>query len=373
MQTLTNQVLTAQSSNRSEAEAVRELRDRFKGFTPTLITYFASSSYDQERLNTEMRQAFGTAALFGCSTSGELVTGKMLQNSIVAMAFDARTIEDVQVQVIEHLSRGVQVEPAFKAFEAHTRVPMADLDFTRHVGLVVVDGLSVAEEAVMDRIGDLTNVTFIGGSAGDDLQFKRTYVYANGRAYTDAAALALLKPAKGFEILKTQSFQALDKVLVVTDTDEATRTVRSFNGKPAVEAYAEAVGKPVQDAPSYFMTHPLGLMANGEIFVRSPQQVKGTDMVFYCQMVNGMELRVLESQDIVKDTRAALEAKLAEVGPVAGMINFHCILRTLELQQKSQEAAYGQVFAEVPTVGFSTYGEQYIGHINQTSTILLLK
>ena len=45
----------------------------------------------------------------------------------------------------------------------------------------------------------------------------------------------------------------------------------------------------------------------------------------------------------------------------------------LELKAKDQLAAYGQVFKDLPTVGFSTYGEEYIGHLNQTSTILLLE
>ena len=57
----------------------------------------------------------------------------------------------------------------------------------------------------MDKIGNLTNILFVGGSAGDDLKFEATYVFANGTVYTDAAVLALLKPRVGFEVIKTQS------------------------------------------------------------------------------------------------------------------------------------------------------------------------
>jgi len=50
-----------------------------------------------------------------------------------------------------------------------------------------------------------------------------------------------------------------------------------------------------------------------------------------------------------------------------------CILRTLELESKGITEAYGKLFTDIPTIGFSTYGEEYIGHINQTSTMLVFK
>ena len=34
---------------------------------------------------------------------------------------------------------------------------------------------------------------------------------------------------------------------------------------------------------------------------------------------------------------------------------------------------YGEIFKDVPTIGFSTYGEQFIGHMNQTSAMLVFK
>ena len=66
----------------------------------------------------------------------------------------------------------------------------------------------------------------------------------------------------------------------------------------------------------------------------------------------------------------SLLAQHTAKGEVAALLNFHCILRTLELENRGQTGAYGEIFTGVPTVGFSTYGEALIGHINQTSTMV---
>jgi hypothetical protein len=223
----------------------------------------------------------------------------------------------------------------------------------------------------MDRIGDLTNVTFIGGSAGDDLKFANTYVYANGKSYTNAAVMALLEPGVKFSFVKTQSFNKLPKTLVVTKANEFKREVLEFNHKPAAVAYAEAVGTSVADAPTRFMHNPVGLVFEEEPFVRSPQQIKGDKMIFYCSVKEGMELSLLESTDIIASTKKALEDERKKHGAISGILNFNCILRTLELDQKKLTKDYGKLFNAESTVGFSTYGEQYIGHINQTATMLV--
>jgi hypothetical protein len=64
---------------------------------------------------------------------------------------------------------------------------------------------------------------------------------------------------------------------------------------------------------------------------------------------------------------------MEESGRITGIINFNCILRTLELKQKNLTGEYGDLFTSIPTIGFSTYGEQYIGHINQTATMLVFR
>jgi hypothetical protein len=243
------------------------------------------------------------------------------------------------------------------------------MDPAQYVGIILFDGLSVAEEKVMDNLGNLTDLIFVGGSAGDDLKFKQTQVFTRGKASSNAAVLALLKPAKGYEIIKTQSFKPLPKFLVADEVDEATRTVIKFNGKSAVAAYATATGTTVEKVADKFMSNPVGLMVGGEPFVRSPQQVKDGKIVFYCNIKQGTKLALLEATDIIKDTRQAID----KAAGASAIINFNCILRTLELEAKNLTGQYGQLFNNVPTIGFSTYGEAYLGHINQTATILVLK
>jgi hypothetical protein len=368
-------IITAYSTKGTIEEVAQEIKQQVGDFEANMVLFFASSKFEPAKTAETMQNAFANAHVFGCTTAGEIVTGKMLKNAVVAMAFNSKVIGDVKIEVIENLKEnGIEgVEKAYAGFENHFGLPMRELDFHKYVGLVLFDGLSYAEEKVMDRMGDLTNVLFVGGSAGDDLKFETTYLYANGKVYTNAAILALLKPTVNFGFIKTQSFCQLSKKLVATKVNEIERTILEFNNKPATIAYAEAVGTTLEKISTRFMHNPVGLMIDDEPYVRSPQQIKDDHMVFYCNVLEGTELALLESADIIHDTQKAIEDKQQEMSSISGIINFHCILRTLELEQKGLIDSYGQIFSDIPTIGFSTYGEEYIGHINQTSTMLVFE
>jgi hypothetical protein len=121
------------------------------------------------------------------------------------------------------------------------------------------------------------------------------------------------------------------------------------------------------------MVNPVGIVYEGEPFVRSPQRIQGSGIKFYCGVKEGIELTLLQSTDIIASTRDAVARVKTELGDISGIINFNCILRTLELREKGLSDAYGAIFSDMPTVGFSTYGEQFIGHINQTATMLVFR
>lgn len=366
-------IMIASSTGETVADVIEDIGNQLKGIDPRMLIYFASSRFAPDAISSGMQSSFEKATVFGCSTSGEIVSGKMLKNSVVAMAFDSRSIQDVRVEVLEDLNETDSVDKAFDALGNYFNIPVHDMDPATYVGITLVDGLSGAEEKLIDRVGDLTHVTFIGGSAGDDLKFESTHVYANGRSYDNAALLALLKPGTPFTFIKAQSFRDMGITLIVTKANEESREVLEFNGKPAVLAYAEALGISPGDAPKRFMHNPVGLMIENEPFVRSPQRVKADSMFFYCAVTEGMELSLLESTGIVEDTATALTQVQNDFGSISGILLFNCILRTLELERKELTRQYGELFRDIPTIGFSTYGEQYIGHINQTATMVIFK
>lgn len=368
---------SAFSEKASESEAAADIKSQLDGFPAKLVIYFASTSYELGRLSSCMQESFSGCAVFGCSTAGEIINGSIIRDSVVAMAFSSSIICDAKVEVIEHLSRDTNVDTAFSSFESYFGESSYTMDTRNYVGLILIDGLCMKEEKVMDLIGNRTNVIFVGASSSDDLKFDKTYVLANGKAYTDSAVLILLKMSENaeFDIIKTQSFKILDRKLVANKVNEESREVIEFNGRPAILEYADAVGAATpEEAEHYFMSHPVGLcIGDNDVFIRSPQIVKGTGIKFYCNILEGMEVNLLESINIIENTKKAVENKLNELGTIDGIIDFDCVERMLELNGKNLVRQYGEIFKYIPTIGFSTFGEEYIGHLNQTSTMLVFR
>jgi len=237
------QIKVAYTTEKTADAAVNHIKKELSGAEPKAVIYFASAQYEGASLAQNMAGAFARAVTFGCTTSGEIVSGKMLDHSLVAMALDKELVADIRVEILQDVNRDAKgaVAKAFQAFETHYKTPMSALDLEKYVGIILVDGLSGAEEKIMDQIGNRTNIHFVGGSAGDDLQFKQTQVFGNGKAHSNAAVLALIKAARPFEILKTQSFKPLKQIFTATKVNEAKREVLEFNHKPAVAVYAESL------------------------------------------------------------------------------------------------------------------------------------
>jgi hypothetical protein len=122
------------------------------------------------------------------------------------------------------------------------------------------------------------------------------------------------------------------------------------------------------------MRAPLGLMIDGEPWIRSPQQVvDGGGLKFYCQILDGIDIDLMTPTDLIGETATALRAAAHELGDApAGGVLFNCILRRLEIDATGQQQAFVDAVGVCPVGGFHTYGESYVAHINQTITGVLI-
>jgi hypothetical protein len=110
-------------------------------------------------------------------------------------------------------------------------------------------------------------------------------------------------------------------------------------------------------------------MINGQPWIRSPRAVTPDGAIaFYAQIRPGMEVEVMNPTDLIRDTVAVLEDARAQLGGhVSGAVLFNCILRRLELDGARSDDFVASLDG-LPVAGFHTYGESWLGHVNQTLT-----
>ncbi|MDR2570013.1 MAG: FIST C-terminal domain-containing protein [Oscillospiraceae bacterium] len=361
------------SKKSTALEVADDIKNQLTGFDVKMLVYFASwDAYEYDEIASAMQSAFPESVVFGCTSHAELFKGITEFNAVTAMAFNSEVISDAKVEVLENISSEIIVKPAFDSFDSYFNTPMASVDYREYGGMVLIDGLSMSEELVMDKIGTQSNIMFIGGSASDSFKFdKHTYVFANGKAYTDAALLAIFKTKNGVDFIKTQSVDVQDTVLTVTKADG--RAVIEFDNKPAAIRYAEVLGVERSEIDTMFFANPLGLIIDSDVYIRSCPKTDGDTMFFYCSIMEGMELSHLKIKDILPDTKLAVDEKIKELGSIAGLIEFRCGFRTVQLDMEGNLGKYADIFNDLEAIGFSSYGEQSLGHMNQTSTMIVFK
>lgn len=355
---------------------VHELRAGLQGQPATAVLYFASSGYDPADIAGPISAAFPSAVVIGCSTAGEFSDQGIGTGGISAMAFPSGLLTRVAAGIGD-LSADVAVgtQQAVARLEASFGRQLRDLDPERHVGFVLIDGLGGAEELVNETLGNAAPLLeFVGGSAGDDLAFERTWVAVGDQVSYRGVALLVGESAVPFRVVKTCSFVPTGRVLTVTRTDDSGRCVQELDGRPAAEAYADAVGVPVQALDTtVWMRHPLGLMIGGEPWIRSPRAVvDGGSIQFHAQLHAGLQVEVMSAVDLVADTCRSLdEARVELGGQVRAAVLFNCVLRRLQLDAEGTGGQFVAGLRGIPTAGFHTYGESWLGHVNQTLTGVL--
>jgi hypothetical protein len=309
----------------------------------------------------------------GCTTAGEITPHGYDEGQILATLFPLDRFT-AAATMIENIS-ATSMETVVGLLDRLRRDFMAtgpDEASTNTFGVLLIDGLSRAEEAIIAALYlSLTDIPVVGGSAGDNMHFEKTALVLNGKVRTDCAIVILVRSRVPFHIFKTENFTPTDQKLVVTASDPDHRTVFEFNAEPAAEAYAAAIGIDQQSlTPMSFASYPVVVRVGGEYYCRSIQKLNPDgSLSFFCAIDDGIVLTIAQPKGMVESTREKLKEVAERLGGIDVVLGFDCVLRRLDAENRQSFGAISRLYKENNIIGFGTYGEQYRSmHLNQTFT-----
>lgn len=352
------------SSNPDSYAAVSEILNTL-GTDLDALVFFCSPSYDLEAIARTIKTNW-PCPVIGCTTAGEILyTSGFVKNSIVAVGFSGGIVSLKPVLI-----------PDLTSFSTNDFVfPSIPISSSTNFGLLLIDGLSMMEERVTASIHQNFRIPLIGGSAGDNMDFKETYIYYEGQFLSNAAVFGLFKTIHPFKTFIFQHIEPTETRLVITEADVKTRTVFEINGEPAAEEYARLTGYPVELLSSeIFAANPVMLKIGGSYYVRSISKLNSNgSLTFFCAIENGLVLTLGKSTDITEQLETQLKSLTSEFNDLELILGCDCILRRLELENTNSVEKMNKLIKSYPFIGFSTFGEQYGGlHINQTLTGIAL-
>ena len=348
--------------NTDFASLTREIKSAL-GESCTLIMASSAGLLCSRHLHTPLPKFYGDG-IDGMGASLMLFSSEMIDHiHIVELNLGTQYSDpNEQIAFIEKEIKNI-TPPPFKVEHHNT------------LAYTLIDGLSGAESFLMESIYNAGRLPclYVGGSAGGKLDFQNTYIYNDKQIVQGKAVITYVKfrPDFHFGIFKTQNFKPTATKFVVLNSNVKTRTLSEFldtkhyRSINVLDALAEHFGCDVAQVPEKMKSYAFGVKINNEVYVRSIANfdIEGKKISMYCDIDRGEELFLLERVDLYAHTQQDYARFAAnKPKPLGGIFN-DCILRRLN---NSATLDKMNLFADVPVVGFSTFGELLGVNINET-------
>lgn len=357
---------------------VSDIRRQSGSIEVGAILFMASTKYDMKELSIAIENEFPHSENIGCTTTGEISVNNLEEGTVSVSVFP-KSVGKIASVLMEGIG-GVPIVHYKKVKEA---VMNAGINFGNPKGICFSfsTGLNGGEEKVLSVIDSLfpnKKLPLIGGSAGDDLKFKETFVALNGEIYNDAAVCLFIN-SDNFKVYKENIFIPTGKRMQITKASVQERTVYEVDGVKASKRYAELLGIREEKLKDYFGSNPLGQLQGSEILIRSPYNVNSDGSItFYSQLFPGGIVEILE---VAPNIEEVFNNTVADMGrdfrKVEGVLGVNCILRTLQFKSENRGKQFCGILSKNTKnmCGYTSYGEQlgtddgYV-HLNQTLTLV---
>lgn len=328
----------------------------------TLVLVFGNSDVlDNPAPLHELRQAFPTARILGCSTSGHVLGDAILDSGLVAtfVQFDSC---DLRLATAD-AQTGNDSYHAGRSLASQLAGPGLRWVFVLSDG-TTVNGSALAR-GLREGLDDGVLVT--GGLAGDGPRFQRTWVCCDGAPRGGiVAAVGVYGDALEARHGCRGGWLPFGPERRVTRS--SANQLFEIDGKPALALYEEYLGERAAELPASALLFPLGLRRPGQshMLVRTVLGISRTDqsMTFAGDLPEGSVVQLMRaSHDGLLNGAAGAAAMALPTEPRDGpslCLWVSCVGRRLVLRHRADEEL-DEVRAAMPKdsahVGFYSYGE----------------
>lgn len=332
-------------------------------FEPTVFFLFVSPGFNNvEQVVSCLNELHPNAFLIGCSTAGEIVGNKLVDEAIVltAVRFEKSSLRQACAGL-----ESFDMDSFKLGQELSSRLKSDDL---RHV-FVLSDGLFVnGAELVAGLSSELdSKIGITGGLAADGPDFKNTFVISNtGVRNKKVVALGIYGDAIRVGFGSKGGWDSFGMERLVTKSDK--NVLYELDGSPALDLYKSFLGPKASELPSSGLLFPLSLRDenNQKPVVRTILGIdeESKSLTFAGNIPEGAYVRLMkanvdrlimgagQSAESLKNNGDTEEPQLAFL--------ISCIGRRLVLKQlveEELEAVSDVLGNDVTYTGFYSYGE----------------
>jgi hypothetical protein len=350
------------------ATAGRESVQRaLDGRTPgpgDLVLIFPNAGYDLEALHAGAMEAAGPASVVGCTTVGAFTHEAQVVFGCVAVCIPG----DGASFGVCHAERDDADIAGCTRRAAQTARDRAGEEHPHSVLMLLCDGLTPDQREMARGAYDVTSavVPLVGGAAGDDLHWRATYTFGEGRILSNGLVCVWLNTSRPMAVAVDHGWRPLGKPMIVTRAEGPT--IYELDGQPALDVYLSERGAALkEDGRSWgemCMERPVGLPnAYGRYDLRQiHERVPGGGLVLTTGVPEQTVVQVMASDEesLLEGARHVAEEALEELEdePRVAVV-FSCCTRAPLLRERLPEevAVISSTLGGLPAAGFYTCGE----------------
>lgn len=357
-------------------EACRLAMERAGGGVPTFTIAFGSISFDQQEVVRGVREVSGGTPLIGCTDAGEITNEGPMHNSVAVMAIVTNQITFTP-GVGRNIAAGARAAGAAFAREVKERVAKETRDGGGALRTAIIlpdvlvgNGADIVRGA-LDVLGE--HFPLIGGAAGDNFLFQKTYQYQDDEVLTGSVVGVGLSGKFTLGVGVRHGWIPIGIPMKVTKS--VGSVIHEINHRPAMSIYEDYFGEKAADLKReplarMAITYPLGLKVPDldEYLIRDPITADEQGAITCAaEIPEGSEIRLMigskeHAIEAAEDAAKKMMQEFVASGKMPKLLLiFNCIAREKLFAQHAKDeidAVMKIVGGDVPLLGFYTYGEQ---------------